>query len=109
MAPYTRVTKSASALLPSRTLPPRFSCRQHLVDGKQHLLRRGKVVLLVALNYFRLCNAIDDTAGNAHRLVNKTKHVCTNRFPDHPPLMVKGLYCKMVVEKKGIKDLVELQ
>ena len=61
------------------------------------------------LKSLRLCNAVDDTAGNAHQLVNKIKRIYTNRFPDHPPLMVKGLYCKRAIEKKGIKDLVELQ
>ena len=28
--------------------------------------------------------------------------VCTNRYPDHPPLMVKGLYYKVAIKDNKI-------
>ena len=71
-----------------------FSCRQHLVDGKKHLLRRGKVVLLVALSYFRLCNAVDDTAGDSRRLTCTIVLITVTTTPTTRPSWSKDFIVK---------------
>ena len=44
--------------------------------------------------------------GMSHQLACNIKPVCTNHYPDHPPLKVKGLYHKVSVGGERRKNVI---